>query len=156
MRKEIGTSLVVIIFCGVLVQQTMALPKARFEPLGPAFFPLLVLGAIIGLSLLHIALVLWKGFGKRAGETLTTVEKWRPSYANLLPWLSVLAFIIYILLISYTDIPYLLLTFGFVSLMAWVMASFRKSAILISLGLATGLVVLIQGVFVTALNIMLP
>lgn len=156
MKKEIGTSLGIIVFCGLLVHQALALPKPRFEPLGPAFFPLLVMGCIVGLSILHIGLVLWRARRSTPKKMGVPAERWRPTFRNLLPLLTVLAFAAYILLISYTEISYLVLTFAFVALLSWTMASFRRSAILFSLGVAAGLVVVVQGVFVTTLNIILP
>jgi len=155
MNREIATSLGIIAVCGVLIQQAVALPKPRFEPLGPAFFPVLVLGCIVGLSVLHIVLELWKARRRTASE-FVPAKSWRPSFNELLPWITASAFAGYVLLISYTDIPFLLLTFGFVMVMTWVMASFRRTILLPAIGVAMGLILLLQGVFVTGLNILLP
>jgi len=154
-KKEIGTSLGIIVFCALLVQQALALPKPRFEPLGPAFFPLLVLGCVIGLSVLHIAIELRKA-RQKVDPATGPAKSGRTGFGDLLPWICVAAFAGYVLLISYTDIPYLLLTFCFVALMAWTMASFSRTSWLPALGVAAGLIVLLQGVFVFGLNIMLP
>ena len=155
-RKEIATSLGIIAFCVILVQQTAALPKARFEPLGPAFFPLMVLCAIIALSSLNIAVVLWQNLKSTQPRTAEAAVRWNPTFDNVLPWASMLAFITYILLVSYSGISYLVLTFVFVALLSWAMASFRKGAIVQAVGVAAGLAILIQGVFVTILKIALP
>ncbi|MDQ2081488.1 tripartite tricarboxylate transporter TctB family protein [Xanthobacteraceae bacterium Astr-EGSB] len=155
-RKDIATSLGIIAFCLILVQQTAALPKARFEPLGPAFFPLMVLSAIVALSSLNIALVLWRTLKSEQPRTVEAAVRWSPTFDNILPWASLLAFITYILLLSYSGIPYLILTFVFVAVLSWAMASFRKGAIIPAVGVAAGLAILIQGVFVTLLKTALP
>lgn len=155
MKKEVATSLLVIVFCGAFLRQAMALPKPRFEPLGPAFFPVLILGVIIGLSVLHIVITLWRGRARAISPPSPETRR-RSQFDESLPWISALAFAAYILLISYSDIPYLLLTFCFVVGLAWTMASFRKSAILPILVVAAGLLAVIQFVFVAGLNILLP
>lgn len=157
MKKELATSIGIIVVCVFLVRQAMALPPARFEPLGPSFFPLLVLYAIIALVTVHIGVTLWK---VRAAAPARVKEEevgsWRPTFAGFMPLISIAAFAVFALTISYTDIPFISLAFVFVVLMSWTMSGFRVRSIPLITVVAAVLVGAIQWIFVDALNLVLP
>lgn len=157
MKKDLATSILIILVCGILVRQAMALPAPRFEPLGPSFFPLFVLYSVVALSAVNILMTLWK---MRAGHQPIAVEgdarPWQLTLANVMPLVSIVTFAAFALLISYTTVPFVFLAFGFVVLLSWTMASFRVRALPAIVVVATVLAGTIQWIFVDALNLVLP
>lgn len=157
MKKELATSLGIIVICAFLVQQARALPAPRFEPLGPSFFPLAILYGIIALTTVHIGITLWKARTAAAASAQeNAAAPWRPTFAGMMPMVSIAAFAAYALLISYTDIPFLVLTFVFVALLSWTMSGFRNRSIPLIALVAAVLVGAVQWIFVDALNLVLP
>lgn len=157
MLREIVTSSAIILVCGILVREAMQLPAGRFEPLGPSFFPLAILYGIIGLTIVHLGLALWNR------PTVAPIEAeqsagdlWRPTFAKIMPLVTVVAFALFTLFISYTKIPFVILTFFFVVALSWTMSGFRiRSVPLITL-VAAALVGVLHWLFVGALNLVLP
>lgn len=157
MKKELATSLGIIVICGILVQQARTLPAPRFEPLGPSFFPLAILYGIIALMAVHIGRTLWKARTAATPRSQeNSAEPWRPTFAGTMPLVSIAAFAGYTLLISYTDIHFLVLTFVFVALLSWTMSGFRNRSIPLIALVAAVLVGAVQWIFVDALNLVLP
>jgi len=140
--------------------QTNTIPAPRFEPLGSAFFPRLILGAIIILSLM---LIVKDYFFRRISEpehdeSISTSHLVRDEQAGKVKyvWGTIFLFGIYILLISITDISYLLLTFCFLYLFVWYLSLWRVRFILHALGSALMVTLIIYLIFGHFLNIFFP
>lgn len=156
MKKELLTSAVVIAFCLALISQALKLPAARFETLGPSFFPLLVLGGIVALSLLHVVLtlifrgksLLFRSVGPgNTDEPVTRAEQRR---TLLLTVCTVAVFIGYGVVLEQTELPYAPLTVLFIMLTTWILSGFKRSALLSGLAVAvmvTGFIHVVFGVY---------
>lgn len=156
MKKELLTSAVVIVISLALIGQAMKLPPARFETLGPSFFPLLVLGSIVALSLLHVALtLLGQGKALRPSPASVTLQDEPVSVeerhrTRMLSICTVIIFIVYGVTLETTELPYAPLTVLFITLNTWVLSGFKRSALLPGLGVAlmiTGFIYVVFGVY---------
>lgn len=156
MKKELLTSAVVIVFCLALISQALKLPAARFETLGPSFFPLLVLSGIVALSLLHVALTLMlrgKPLLQRSNTFNTTDEPVTAEEQRrtvLLTVCTVAAFIAYGMVLELTELPYAPLTVLFITATTWILSGFRRAALLSGLAVAvlvTGFIHIVFGVY---------
>lgn len=151
MKNDLFTSAGIILFCGILLGQVYTLPKPRFESLGPAFFPKIVLYSIIVLSVVNIAQLLFAHWRQRVAKKLPEPS---PSGSFMLLWglplLTVVYFFVYTLLMEWTDIPYVVLTFVYIVIGSWTLASFRRNAlpvIVLVSACVTGFIYLLFDVF---------
>ena len=156
---------IIIACCVYLWLPLEELPLPRFEPMGPALFPKILLGGIIALTVLDMIL---SRFEDRREEALRrknaeSREQGSASGPELeetsgmsVPVFAVAGFVIYLLLISYTDISYILLTFVFVALESWYLGHFTKRALLLSVCTAVVVSGLIYGIFGVILETFFP
>ncbi len=145
--------LIIIVACVFFWFALGELPLPRFEPMGPALFPKIVLGAIIGLTLLDM---LCRGLG---GNTAAAGEKAREgndpaSTRRTLICLS--GFLFYLLLLDFTDISYLLLTFLFIAAECWYLGHCGRRALVLALIVGLGITALIYFIFGVVLQSFFP
>ena len=175
MKKELYGSALIIGFCSLLIWQALQLPPARFETLGPSFFPLLVLGSMVGLSLLHILLTLFKNrrpvsvsgaaaisqiHDGQVGNVEPDAQIALDSAArrrNLMRTLGTLiAFTAYGVLLDVTELPYTVLTLAFVTVTTWMLGDFRPRALRNGLAVGIGITGFIYVVFGVYLRTVFP
>ena len=130
--------------------ETNSIPPPSFEPLGAAFFPRFILSVIIFFSALLIVRNLWKAV--RGIPMPQQAEKVEPTTATgyLRMGITLALLLAYVLLVSYTDIPFLILTLCYMLVFGWYLSSwrFRALPIIVLLAVATtGIVYALFGVF---------
>lgn len=155
MYKELATSTGIILFCCALIAQAIKLPKPRFEALGPAFLPVCVLSVIIALSLLHM-LTTWLKHRKQRPAVDGKVQKQDRILTIVLPIVAVCYFAAYTLLIAFTDIPYLALTFVFMLLGSWTLAFFRLKTLPVITAVSAGMTAFIYVLFGIGMQTIFP
>jgi len=160
-RTDFIIPLIIIGASIFLYLQTNQIPAPRFEPLGSAFFPRLMLISIIFLSLILI----FKNFisiDKKALKEHVSVPPANKSKDEVIPrkiqYVLGTIFIwgLYILLITITDFSYLVLTFLFLFIFAWFLAFWRIRAAYHALGLAFIVTIIIYLIFGQFLKIFFP
>lgn len=159
MKKDLATSACVFLASCVLYTQAAKLPGPRFEALGPAFLPKAIIGLIGILSLLDMVATILKS--KRKVEAARHDAEAAPEnpgalFSIVLPVASIALFVAYILLIEYTDLPYLALTFVYLVVAMWTLALFRKNALLPAILVALGVTACIYLLFSVCLELILP
>lgn len=123
------------------------IPPPNFEPLGSAFFPKLILFVIMALCALLICNNVWKGM---KNAKFTEGEEPTTSKGYLRMGITLLLLFSYVLLISYTDISFLILTFVYMTIFGWFLASCKLKMlpwILLLAGVTTTIVYYLFGVF---------
>ena len=166
MKKELLGSLVVMALCALLIQQALKLPPARFETLGPSFFPLLVLGLMAGLSVLHVVLTLVTHLravhagaaatapaGEAVAEMGDGASRWQTARHIIL---TLLAFTLYVALLDETDLPYPPLTVAFIAATTWMLGGFRPRALVYGCLVGAGITTFIYVVFGVYLRTVFP
>ena len=145
-----------IILLLFLYIQTNEIVAPRFEPLGSAFFPRLIISLMIFLNLIliiksFIIIRRRKEFGRNvSSDSYITLQKIKYILATIF------LFSLYILFIGMTDIHYLLLTFLFISILSWFLSLGKNKAFFYSI--ITGFVVtsVIYLIFGNFLNVFFP
>ncbi len=160
MRSELTSAACIMVFCAVLYHQAASLPLPRFEILGPAFFPKLVLSIIMGLNFLHMIMVVARHYREKPAAVSSALAAKggdeQSFFLRILPAVAVAYFVLYALMISYTEIPYLALTFVYVALTSWTLAFFRPGALLPAVLVSLGVTGFIYVVFARFLELLLP
>ena len=178
MKRDLTVSACILAGCILMYREAAQLPEPRFELLGPAFFPKLILGAIIACTLLDMVLTVIKNARGNASANAAVESSVEPSDENsqaanekkpeagqkasnihtgiVLPIVIVLYFAIYTLLISYSPVPYLVLTFLYILATSWTLAFLSKKSFLPSALTALGVTAFIYVGFVYGLELILP
>ena len=151
--KDCLMPLLMILGGAFLWSEASLIPPPNFEPLGSAFFPKLILCVIFVLCTLLICCNVYKG----AKNTEFTEEKNVTTMQGYFRMFVTLVMLVgYILLIVYTNVSFLLLTFIFMVLFGWFLTSFKaKGLIPISL-IAAGTTVVVYYLFGIFLGVFLP
>ncbi len=156
--SEISAPFLILAAAAALFHHSRQLPPPRFEPMGPAFFPQLVLKGIIVLAsytIIKALYIYWKT-GRReqsSSEAFKTVQSGR---GNLLPAVTVALFAGYILLIVFTDLHFLLLSFLFICVLCCVLNGSVRSCWLPAVLSAAGVVAAMYLVFGLLLGTFFP
>ena len=162
--ERVFVPLFIIGLCIFFWTQLSSLPEPRFEPMGAALYPKVILGSIIFLTILDIILspIEDRRKAKQAEQAAMSRQDAednavqqqnaeQPKQTSIwVPVIAILGFIVYILLISYTDIHYSILTFLFITLDCWYLGNFTKRAFVLSAltaFLITGLIHITLAVF---------
>ena len=152
--SEINAPFLVFLVAMFLYSESRSLPPPRFEPMGPAFFPQWVLTGIMALSLYNVIVPLAYRILK---GTLPTEQVNGDTNKCIVPLFATIGlFALYILVIVYTDIHFLLLSFAFISLLGFILAGTVKTHFLPIILTAAGIVGAIQLIFGTLLEAFFP
>ena len=161
--EQVIVPLFIIALCVFFWTQLADLPEPRFEPMGAALYPKAILAAIIALTVLDMILSPWEDRRKarlaKENSEMETKTNGEPATKPLgfkVPIIVSAMFSAYVLLISYTDIPYVILTFAFVTLACWYLAHFKKRALFFSIFTAALITAFIYLVFGVAMETILP
>lgn len=135
-----------------LYADTFEIPAPRFEPLGSAFFPRVILIGIIFLSIILLCqqfIHYLKNRSSAPQKSEDVVEQSGGGFTirNLG---TIFLFGLYIFLISVTDISYLFLTFAFTFVVGWFLAFWRLRALPSVVAVAisvTAFIYLVFGIF---------
>lgn len=152
----------IIVVCTLLWGPLDELPEPRFEPMGAALFPKILLGSLVFLTILDIILGCYEeraaarrapaegGEERKQGAAPPSGGVETPPASITLPIFAISGFIAYLLLITCTDISYIALTFVYITLASWHLGHFAKKALLLSLltsGIVTGIIYVVFGIF---------
>lgn len=132
------------------------LPVPRFEPMGPALFPQIVLGCFICLCVADTAAALFRLRRAAAPQTDCRIEEPETFAQRLRPVICLLGFLFYLWLLDATDLPYIPLTFIFMALECWYLGHFTRRALWLSLGASLGVTGVIYGIFGVVLETFFP
>lgn len=123
------------------------IPPSNFEPLGSAFFPKFILLVIMSLCALLICNNVWHGL---RDETFPEDTKPTTLKGYLRMGMTLLLLFSYVLLINYTDISFLLLTFVYMTIFGWFLTAWTLKMlpwIFLLAGATTIIVYYLFGVF---------
>lgn len=149
MGRDSGIGLGLLAACGLLYWQTGAIPTPPFVPLGPAFYPRIVL---VLLAALAVWLILEAVFTRapRSGTAATPVS--RPNYR-----LVVICFLVFGgYVIGLSVLGYLLSTSLFVFGLGWVMGPRTRRELPTLLAVAAGTTLATYLIFEKYLHVFLP
>lgn len=140
---------------GMLVL-TRGLPHSAFVPIGPDFYPRIVLITMAGLSAMLIAFDLWRVYGPHAPAPVTTGAEPAPERRNYrLVGVTFAVFAGYVVLLSL--VGYRVATFVFMMALQWVLdrpqSKRRWMVLLISAAVTTAVTYVI---FDEYLSVLLP
>lgn len=156
-RVQYGVSGIVLLCCILLWRELESLPPPRFEPMGPAMFPKMVIGCLALLTGLDVVSLWFHRKPAEKAEADGDASTTPRSFASrIMPVVSVAFLAGYILLIELTDLPYVPLTFCFVFLESWYLGHFAKKALPLSLVGAALVTGLIWGIFGIILETFFP
>jgi|SRR5919109_593431 hypothetical protein len=138
-----------LLFCGSLYANLDSIPTNPLVPIGPAFYPRLLLLLIFGLCLV---LILQSLIARREKKARVTFRNWLKDYQS--PLLSFGLFLLYVLLLP--KLGFLFSTFLFVSSLQWFLGRplWRRLPGSLVIGIATAVVT--YWVFEKYLYVFLP
>lgn len=141
----------ILLGCAWLYGDLKNIPENPFVPVGPAFYPRLLIGLLAGLSLVLVLQHLLRR-KQRSEEKPVSSAEWRRSYGPTL--VSFAAFFLYVLLLPV--LGYRASTLLFVAGLHWLLGprQWRRLSASLGLGLATSLATYL--VFETYLHVFLP
>jgi hypothetical protein len=145
MRRDTGIGLGLLAFCGVLYQQAGVIPVPPFVPLGPAFYPRLLLLLLAGLAV-------WLVVDSLVASGAAAAAGYRPNYRLVAACFAILG--VYIGGISV--IGYFPATFLFVLGLSWCMSPRQVRELPRLLAVAAGATVGVYIVFERYLRVFLP
>jgi putative tricarboxylic transport membrane protein len=150
MRRDTGIGLGLLAFCGVLYWQTGAISIPPFVPIGPAFYPRVLLILLAGLAVWLFVEEIHRGRGPSRG--VKKPEGGPPNYRRV-----VLGFIVFLAYVaSLNIIGYITSTFLFVLVLSWTIGprNLRGLPKLVAVAFGTALVIYL--VFEKYLFVFLP
>lgn len=132
------------------------LPVPRFEPMGPALFPQIILGCFICLCVVDTVAALF-----RLHRAPTTPQACHPEPCETLaqrvrPLVCLLGFLFYLWLLDTTELPYIPMTFLFIALGCWYLGHFTLRALWLSVAASLGVTGIIYGIFGVVLQTFFP
>ena len=150
MRRDAGIGLGLLAFCGLLYWQAGRTPTPPFVPIGPAFYPRVILILLAGLAVWLIAEdVLLRRVPSRPEKKAATSP---PDYGRVL-----LAFFVFLgYVIGLSLIGYLAATFLFVLGLSWAMGPREIRALPKLVAVAIGTALATYLVFEKYLYVFLP
>ena len=156
MGRDSLVGLLLLLLCTWLYWQSREIPSPPFVPLGPAFYPQVVLGLLAFLSLLLTFRGLIKG-GRQAGPSAlgdlpSRARAWLGRYGRVLLCLGTLGAYAALLPI----LGYLLSTFLFTGVLQWLLGSRALRTLPFSLAVAAGTAYSTYLVFEVYLRVLLP
>lgn len=144
---------------GFFYWYSFSFPAPRFEPMGPRFFPQCILIATMSLCILEMGKAAYQSFRNSLVDNEAGADGGPPSRVateTALLVTTILLLLGFILTIVFTDIPFLLLAFAFMILLAFVLSDRTKQVIRPILGMAAGTVAAIYLVFGMILKTFFP
>jgi sterol desaturase/sphingolipid hydroxylase (fatty acid hydroxylase superfamily) len=150
MRRDSGIGLGLLAVCGVLYWQTGGIPTPPFVPIGPAFYPRIVLALLA-------ALAIWLILEDVVTARRRPGRKAKPTAPPLNYRLVVICFVVFgAYVVGLSLLGYLLATFLFVLALGWVMGprEYRELSKLAAVAIGTTLATYL--VFEKYLHVFLP
>jgi hypothetical protein len=150
MRRDSGIGLGLLAVCGVLYWQTGGIPTPPFVPIGPAFYPRIVLALLA-------ALAIWLILEDVVTARRRPGRKAKPTAPPLNYRLVVICFVVFgAYVVGLSLLGYLLATFLFVLGLGWVMGprEYRELPKLAAVAIGTTLATYL--VFEKYLHVFLP
>jgi hypothetical protein len=135
-QRDIVISVLLIVASALLYRETHSIPRPRFEPLGSAFFPRVILISIIILAFGLIAQTLLHSYKKKQGVMIQTVKDGSNSDFRYVI-VAIVIFAIYILFVSLSLVNFHILTFTFLFLLTFFFGFCRIRALFAGLAVAT-------------------
>ena len=150
MRRDTGIGLGLLAFCGVLYWQTGAISTPPFVPIGPAFYPRVLLLLLAALAVWLLVENILRGRGPSQG--VKKPEGPPPNYRRVL--LGFLVFLAYVA--SLNIIGYMTSTFLFILGLSWSVGPRDRRGLPKLIGVAFGTALVIYLVFEKYLFVFLP
>ena len=150
MRRDTGIGLGLLAFCGVLYWQTGAISTPPFVPIGPAFYPRVLLVLLAGLGVWLVVEDLHRGRGP--SQRVKKPEGPPPNYRRVL--LGFLVFLAYVA--SLTLLGYITSTCLFVLGLSWAIGPRERRGLPKLVAIAFGTALVIYLVFEKYLFVFLP
>ena len=152
-KRDIAISVFIIIGAAFLYRETGSIPDPRFEPLGSAFFPRVILVGMMILALMQMVRVLLfpKKEDEKTGGEVKTQRRAAAGYIGLMLFLS----FAYILSISLSIVNFYGVTFLFVFLLTGFLGFSKIRAWCFGGLLAAGLTSILY-ILAASLNVRLP
>ncbi|HSB69278.1 MAG TPA: tripartite tricarboxylate transporter TctB family protein [Candidatus Methylomirabilis sp.] len=150
MRRDRGIGLGLLALCGLLYWQTGGIPAQPFLPIGPAFYPRVILGLLAGLA---VWLILEDLAAGRALARPAAGATGQPANYRAVG-MCFLVFFAYILGLSL--IGYLASTFLFVLALGWIMGPRQQRGLPKLVAIAVGTTLVTYLLFERYLRVFLP
>jgi putative tricarboxylic transport membrane protein len=150
MRPDTGIGLGLLAFCGVLYWQTGAISTPPFVPIGPAFYPRVLLVLLAGLAVWLFVENILRGRGPSQG--VKKPEGPPPNYRRVL--LGFFVFLAYVA--SLNIIGYMTSTFLFILGLSWSIGPRDRRGLPKLVAVACGTALVIYLVFEKYLFVFLP
>ncbi|MBI1893614.1 MAG: tripartite tricarboxylate transporter TctB family protein [Candidatus Rokubacteria bacterium] len=148
MHRDAGVGIVLTLLGGFLLWQSGKIPTPPFVPIGPAFYPRIILGVFVLLTLALVA----SGLARRPGRRTWSLPEWLRRYRVII--LTFVVFGLYTLALPWFG--FLLSTFLFTVVVQWVLGRWGWQSLPGVLAVGAGTALGTYLVFEVYLKLLLP